>query len=111
MKIKKIFFSTLISISLLLGSTFPCFADARQNNFAVFPSEDALSFLAENGSTVADRSIPLYSLENEVIAYYYEMNPAGYCIVDNFGNIIECYFNNEREIPAEKIFYLSPTVL
>lgn len=111
MKIKKSIFSILLSIILLLATSLPCFAYAKQNNPAVFPSDDALAFLAENGSRLSGEGIPLYSIGNKIISYYYELNPSGYCIIDSFGNIIECAFNKRKEIPNEKIFYLSPTVL
>lgn len=111
MKIKNSIFSILLSISLLLVSAFPCFASAKQNNFEVYPSDDALAFLAENGSTLSEKGIPLYDIENKVIAYYYEITPTGYCIIDGFGNIIECAFNKRKELPNGKIFYLSPTLL
>ena len=84
MKIKNSIFSILLSISLLLVSAFPCFASAKQNNFEVYPSDDALAFLAENGSTLSEKGIPLYDIENKVIAYYYEITPTGYCIIDGF---------------------------
>lgn len=99
MKIKNSIFSILLSISLLLVSAFPCFASAKQNNFEVYPSDDALAFLAENGSTLSEKGIPLYDIENKVIAYYYEITPTGYCIIDGFGNIIECAFNKIKELP------------
>ena len=41
---------------------------AKQNNFEVYPSDDALAFLAENGSTLSEKGIPLYDIENKVIA-------------------------------------------
>ncbi len=111
MKIKKTFFSILLSISLLLVTTFSCFATTEQNNPSVFPSDDALAFLEENGTTVSGDGMPLYDIGDKVIAYYYETSPTGYCIVDSFGNIIECAFDKRKEITDEKIYYLSPTVL
>ena len=60
-------------------------------------------------SVTLGKHVPLYNIDNEVIAYLFELEPRGYVIINEEGIIVEYSIeNNFRATGNDKIYYGGP---
>lgn len=109
-KKNSVILSIILSIIVLFNSTSLISVSAGE--IASFsPSDDVITFITDKDRVILNTYTPLYSIKDEVVAYYFDLSPRGYAICSTNGNIIECSIEHSKELSYGKTYYLSPTML
>lgn len=100
-KLKKLLCIFISSVLFIIPTV--CFAESGSTL-----NDDMLGFISSKNCQVIGDATPLYTVDEEVIAYYHALQPKGYLICDVSGNIIEGSFENNINLPEQMIYYLGP---